>query len=122
MTTQSINIQSLQSIRVRLLPATNTKGERLIAQAGPASAKNRSSTEYDHGISFEQNIVRAARIFVEDFTEWKDAFFIAAEIPQSIHNPNCFLFVQISKDSISEASHAGIREIAAFETHHGVAY
>ena len=111
----SVNIQKLQSIRVRVLPATSHRGKRMIAQSGPTSAGNRKRYGWDWEKSDDENIVQAARLFAESMN-WENRFFIAAEIPESVHNPNCHLFTQISKDLTCHASHAGIREISAFET------
>ena len=111
----SANMQQLQSIRVSVLAATSHRGKRMIVQSGPTRAGNRQRFSWDWELSDQENVIEAAKTFAEDMG-WENRFFIAAEIPQSVHNPNCYLFTQISKDLTSSDSHAGIREIAAFET------
>jgi hypothetical protein len=112
----SANIQTLQAIRVRVLPATSHRSKRMLVMSGPTSAGNRKRYGWDWEMNDHENIVEAAKQFAESMN-WEYRFFIAAEIPESVHNPNCYLFTQISKDLTCFASHAGIREIAAFETH-----
>lgn len=111
----SANIQQLQAIRVAVLPATNHRGKRMVVHSGAESAGNRKRYGWDWELSDLENVIEAAKTFAEGMG-WENRFFIAAEIPASVKNPNCYLFTQISKDLTSSASHAGIREIAAFET------
>jgi hypothetical protein len=87
----------------------------MLVMSGPTSAGNRKRFAWDCSLNDHENIVEAAKGFAEEM-KWENRFFIAAEIPESVHNPNCYLFTQISKDLTCYASHAGIREIAAFET------
>lgn len=105
------HIQPLQAIRVKRLAPTDTKGMRFSV----SSEKVRKTFSYQHELTYEENVVEAAKKFAIEMG-WMNSFFIASEIPSSVHNFNCFLFTQIAKRLTSEASHCGIREIAAFET------
>ena len=105
------SIQRLSAIRVKTLAPTNTKGKRFSVSVNGV----RKVYSYDHGLKYEENVVEAARKFAIEM-EWENSFFIGVEIPSSVHNFDCHLFTQVSKNLTSDASHRGVREIAAFET------